>query len=120
MSQHTFVNKLSVPPSRRDEFLEKWDRGAEYVKNQPGLVWTSLHESVQTSDRLTFFTIAVWESANAFRNAVSSTWWQSFVDEFGFGDDPDGFRAAPDLCQVVRAGGPFQPGDAADDGEQRG
>ena len=107
MDRRTFVNKLTVPRTRRDEFLRKWDLGAEFVRSRPGLVWTSLHESVAGGDRATFFTIAVWESEADFRNAVSTDWWAGYVQDFGFGEGALDFQAAPDLCEVVRDGGPF-------------
>ena len=107
MERCTFVNELAVPRRRREEFLEKWDRGASYVRAQPGLLWTSLHESVGGTGALTFFTIAVWESEAAFRAATSTDWWASYVRDFGFGDDAASFRASPRLCRTVRSGGPF-------------
>ena len=32
----TFINALNVPPSREAEFIEKWDRGAGYMRGRDG------------------------------------------------------------------------------------
>lgn len=99
----TFVNPLRVPPDREAEFLEKWDRGAAYVRERPGFVSTSLHRSLSPQSQFQFVTIAVWESADHFQQAQSTEWWRDFVADFGFGDGPADFGAAPMLCEVVRA-----------------
>lgn len=103
----TFINGLRVPEGREREFLEKWDRGAAYVRSQPGLVWTSLHRAEQPDGPFQFFTVAVWESKEAFAAATSSDWWRRYVEDFGFSASPDGFGATPALCTVARPGGPF-------------
>ena len=103
----TFINALRVPSEREEEFLEKWDRGAEYVRSQPGLVWTSLHRANDPGGLFQYFTIAVWESGEDFRAATSTEWWQQYVADFGFSSSPSGFGATPNLCSVARAGGPF-------------
>ena len=108
MSRVTFVNALRVPAEREREFVEKWDRGAFYVCSQPGLVWTSLHRNLDPSAPFQYFTIAVWESAEAFAAATSTTWWQQFVAEFGFSSEVGGFGAIPALCEIVRSAPPFE------------
>ncbi len=42
----TFINALNVPPSREAEFLDKWDRGAGYMRGRDGFVSTSLHRAL--------------------------------------------------------------------------
>ena len=102
MTPVTFVNALRVPPEREAEFLEKWDRGAAYVRAQPGLIWTSLHRNLNPEAPSQFFTIAAWESPAAFAAATFTEWWQRYVAEFGFSAEPGGFAASPALCEVVR------------------
>ncbi len=72
MAIATFVNALRVPLGCEAEFLEKWDRGAAYVRSQPGLIWTSLHRNLDTNGPFQFFTLAVWQSAETFRAATST------------------------------------------------
>ena len=103
----TFVNALRVPRERDAEFLEKWDRGAEYVRSCSGLVWTSLHRVLDRSAPFQYFTIAVWKSREEFAAATSTEWWRSYVSNFGFSSEPDAFGTTPSVCEVARPGGPF-------------
>ena len=105
----TFVNVLRVPSARESEFVEKWDAGADYVRGQSGLVWTSLHKATSEGDQLRYFTIAVWESREHFATATASEWWRNFSREFGFSSSSADFGAEPSVCDVIRAGGPFEP-----------
>jgi heme-degrading monooxygenase HmoA len=102
MTQMTFINALSVPNGKEDEFVAKWDEGAEYVRSCAGFISTSLHRSMTADSRFRFFTVAEWESADHFRAAVSSAWWQEYVARFGFGNRSDDFGAVPTLCERVR------------------
>jgi len=98
----TFINPLTVPASREQEFLEKWDEGAAYVSICEGFVSTSLQRSLNPSAPFNYFTIAVWNSADEYYRAVSTDWWRDFVAAFGFGAGPDDFGARPTLCEQVR------------------
>ena len=102
MQQITFINALTVPAEREAEFLQKWERGAAYVRACNGFVSTSLHRSLTPRSQFQFFTIAVWESAQQFHDAVASDWWQQYVSGFGFGDGATDFQAAPHVCELVR------------------
>ena len=102
MTRVTFINPLRVPAAREDEFLEKWDRGADYVREREGFVSTSLHRSLDKNSRFQYFTVAVWESADHFYRAIASDWWREYVADFGFGPGPDDFAAHPTLCEQVR------------------
>ena len=98
----TFINPLCVPFGREAEFIEKWDKGAGYVRGCDGFVSTSLHRSMGPQSRFQFFTVAVWESAEQFARATSTPWWRDYVAGFGFGDDPADLSAFPTVCEQVR------------------
>jgi heme-degrading monooxygenase HmoA len=98
----TFINALNVPPSREAEFIEKWDRGAEYMRGRDGFVSTSLHRSLSPSYRYQYFTVAVWESADHLLRATATDWWRAFVADFGFGSDVEDFAASPHICEQLR------------------
>lgn len=104
----TFINALRVPTDRTEEFLEKWDRGAAYMRAQPGLLWTSLHRNSDLTAPFQYFTIAGWESPETFRAAISTDWWREYVADFGFSSEPTGFGASPALCEIVRGAPPFK------------
>jgi len=104
----TFINALNVPPSREAEFLDKWDRGAGYMRGRDGFVSTSMHRSLPVrrggspSYRYQFFTVAVWESAGHLLRATATDWWRAFVADFGFGSDVEDFAASPHICEQLR------------------
>jgi heme-degrading monooxygenase HmoA len=102
MAQVTFINPLCVPEEREAEFLEKWDKGAAYVRERDGFVSTSLHKSLNPQSRFQFFTVAVWESAEQFYGATGTDWWREYTAGFGFGSGPSDFAAFPTLCTPVR------------------
>ena len=102
MTRVTFINPLSVPVAREDEFPEKWHRGAADVREIEGFVATSLHRSLDQNPRFQHVTVAVWESADHFYRAIGSDWWREYVSEFGFGPGPEDFAAHPTLCEPVR------------------
>ncbi len=102
ISRVTFINPLFIPAAREDEFLEKWDKGAAYVREREGFVSTSLHRSLDRKARFQYFTVAVWESAEHFYQAMGSDWWREYVTEFGFGPGAEDFRANPTLCEQIR------------------
>ena len=96
----TFVNPLRVPSDRTEEFLRKWRVGADYVSSQPGFVASTLHRSLDSNGTHQFFTVAVWQTREDFDRAVATPWWKSYVGDFGFSDEPDGFAAWPALCTI--------------------
>ena len=102
MESITFVNVLTVPAAREEEFVAKWDKGAAYVRTCKGFVSTSLHRALGNADPLRFFTIAAWESADDFRAATSTGWWRDFAEEFGFGEGAADFKAEPSVCRQIR------------------
>ena len=102
MPRVTFINALTVPFGREEEFIAKWDEGARYVRTCDGFVSTSLHRSVTPGSRFSFFTVAEWESIERFQAATSSEWWREYVTRFGFGPGDDQFGAEPVICEQVR------------------
>ena len=98
----TFINALNVPPGREGEFVEKWDRGAEYVRKCEGFVSTSLHRSLNRYYRYQYFTVAVWETTGHLMRATATEWWRSFVGDFGFGSSVEDFSASPHICEQLR------------------
>ena len=102
MARYTFINPLTVPMSREDEFLEKWTAGAAYVRKCEGFVSTSLHRSINPNSRFQYFTVAQWESPDHFYRAMASEWWREYAASFGFGSGPNDFGAEPTLCEPMR------------------
>jgi hypothetical protein len=61
-----------------------------------------LHRALDVSEPVQYFTIAVWESREAFAAATSTDWWRSYVSEFGFSAEPTGL---PPPRQFARSSG---------------
>lgn len=97
----TFINSMVVPEDQTSRFIEFWDRGAKYVSSCAGFRSTSLHRNVHDGDHQ-FYTVACWDSEEAFKAATSSEWWSEFAKEFGFGNPLTGLVATPAICEVVR------------------
>lgn len=97
----TFINAMVVPEAQESRFLEYWDKGAAYVASQPGFISTSLHKNLHRG-AFQYYTVACWDSEEAFRTATSSEWWSDFTREFGFGNEVFGLEANPALCEVLR------------------
>ena len=67
------INPFEVAPEVSDaEFLEGWQRAADFLQGQPGFVGSALHRAVSPDPRFRFVNVAEWESAEAFRAAVGS------------------------------------------------
>jgi len=97
----SFVNALQVPTGQEARFLLMWERGATYVSQQPGFIWTTLHRNMAANGLYQYYTVACWESQSAFQAATSTDWWKTYVQEFGFRDPESGLRAVPAVCEVV-------------------
>lgn len=97
----SFINAMKVPEDQESRFLELWDKGAQYVAEQPGFLSTSLHRNVHRGE-FQYYTIANWADEPSFRNATSGKWWKAFTEEFGFGNEETGLVASPAVCDIVR------------------
>lgn len=63
----TLVNVFNVSPEDVDDLLVCWTADAEFMKRQPGFIYTQLHRGIGQST--TFLNYAVWESVQDFRKA---------------------------------------------------
>jgi len=64
-----FMNTFHVAPEEVDEFMQAWRVDGEFMQRQPGYVSTQLHRGIAGST--TFVNVAVWDSVESMRNAVS-------------------------------------------------
>src|SRR5688500_10252962 len=91
------INPFEVAPEVADrEFLEGWQRAADYLQPQPGIIGTRLHRAASPDARFRFVNVAEWASLEAFRAAVSS---EGFRRIAGDNRSPN----QPALYQVVRS-----------------
>jgi heme-degrading monooxygenase HmoA len=68
------INPFEVPDGTNDEdFLRRWERAADYMRQQPGFVSTRLHRALRPDARFRFVNVAEWESPQAFQAAKKGT-----------------------------------------------
>ena len=90
------INPFEVPTGTNDEeFLQSWERAAEYMRQQPGFLNSRLHRALAPDARFRFINLAEWESPAAFQAAVTSEQFR----EIAKGASP----GSPALYEVVKS-----------------
>ncbi len=92
------INTFTVAPGDADRLLEVWAEDAAFMKRQPGFISTQMHRGIAGST--TFVNVAVWESAQALREAFFSPEFQAHVAHY-----PDSTVAKPHLFAKVAVPG---------------
>ncbi len=92
MDAVTLINVFEVPEGKQDGFVERWRDAAAYLRQQEGFVSTRLHQSLDPTARFAFVNVAVWESAQHFRMAVSSPRFQEIARAMPFPSYPALYR----------------------------
>jgi quinol monooxygenase YgiN len=71
------INKFNVDPEEVDEFLKGFAATDKVLKRQHGYISAQLHRGIAGSS--VFLNYEVWESANHFKQAISSSEFQSSI-----------------------------------------
>jgi heme oxygenase (mycobilin-producing) len=87
------INAFEVPPGEDEAFLDGWEQARAVLREQPGYVATRLHRSLSPSADFRFVNVALWQSAEAFRRATSTTAFQAASLPY---------TSHPSLYEVVR------------------
>jgi heme-degrading monooxygenase HmoA len=87
------INAFEVPEAEDEAFLAGWERQRDFLSTQEGYLSTRLHRSLSPDASFRFVNVALWESAQAFRDATSQP-------EFRSAPVPLRFHAS--LYEVVR------------------
>ena len=88
MEKVTLINPFEVPEGKEEEFVARWQDAAAHLRHQEGFIATRLHRSLDPSARFTFVNVAVWESPEHFRRAVSSQQFQEIARAMPFPSQP--------------------------------
>ena len=92
----TLINPFEVPNGTHDEeFLQGWDRAADYMRQQPGFLSSRLHRALAPNARFRFINVAEWTSPPAFQAAVTSEQFR----EIAKGASP----GSPALYEVIKS-----------------
>lgn len=87
------INAFEVPEAEDEAFLAGWERQRDLLSRQEGYLSTRLHRSLAPDADFRFVNVARWESAQAFRDAISQP---------EFSNAPVAFRFHASLYEVVR------------------
>ena len=88
MDYVTLINPFEVPVDKEDQFLERWNVAADYLRQQEGFVSTRLHRSLAPEATFRFVNVALWESAEHFRQAISTPEAQELTKDMPFSSYP--------------------------------
>ena len=92
MNGVVLINPFEVPAGKEDEFLAGWQDAAGYFRQREGFISTRLHQSLDPAAPFRFVNVAVWESAEHFRQAVSTAEFQALVRRMPFTSHPALYR----------------------------
>ena len=96
MSSVILINPFEVPEGTSDEdFLRGWQRAADYLRGQPGVIGPRLHRALRPDARFPFINVADWSSPKDFQAAVASEQFRGIARGAGPG--------SPALYEVVRS-----------------
>lgn len=91
------INPFEVPKGKEEKCLKMWDESAEYLKNMPGFINTSLHEAIVDDAKFHFINVAEWESPESFFSAVGTEVFQKITK-----DSMEMYPHYPSLYKVIR------------------
>ncbi len=92
------INIFVVPEGTQDEVVKVWHDDADLMKAQPGFISAQLHRGTGSSRSIV--NVAVWESTDALRAAITSP---AFAEKAA--DYPDGVKVYPLVVQKVAVDG---------------
>ena len=93
-----FFNTFHVAPQDVDAFMDAWRADGAFMQRQPGFVSTQLNRGIAGST--TFINVAVWDSVEAMRAALSSPEFQASLADY-----PESAVASPHICTKVAVPG---------------
>jgi heme-degrading monooxygenase HmoA len=92
MNHVTLINAFEVPAGKEEEFVERWKQAAEHLRQREGFVSTRLHQSLDPQADFQFINVAVWESAEHFRQAMGTPEFQELARRMRFSSHPALYR----------------------------
>ena len=92
MNHVTLINPFEVPAGKEEDFVQRWKRAADYLRQQEGFVSTRLHQSLDPQAAFRFVNLAVWESAEHFQRALGTPEFQELARGMPFSGHPALYR----------------------------
>jgi len=97
------INKFNVHPDMVEQFLKDWAEDATAFKRQQGFVSAQLHKGVGKSS--VFVNYAVWESMEAYKEAVNKIVFSSEPQSQFLKYDDNSLVISPHLFKKVAVPG---------------
>jgi heme-degrading monooxygenase HmoA len=88
----TLINPFEVPTGNEDQFVERWQQAANYLRQREGFISTQLHQSLDPAAAFQFINVAKWESAEHFQQAMSEPGFQELAQGMPFSGYPALYR----------------------------
>ena len=101
--QVILINKFNVHPDKVEQFLNDWTEDASAFKRQQGFVSAQLHKGVGKSS--VFVNYAVWESMEAYKEAVNKIVFSSEPQSQFLKYDDNSLVISPHLFKKVAVPG---------------
>jgi len=92
------VNLFTLDKADENAFLKAWQDDAQFMKRQPGFIFTQLHRAIGESP--TYLNYAVWETTAHFRAAFTNPGFRAKLSDY-----PSSAVAAPHLFQKIAVPG---------------
>jgi len=67
--QVTLIDRLTVPPGAKEEFIRRMNMNLEIIKKQPGFIKNEVFEPLDPHGDLIYVTTATYENEDAFQKA---------------------------------------------------
>jgi heme-degrading monooxygenase HmoA len=92
------VNPFTLDMADENKFVDTWRDDAQFMKQQPGFIWTQLHRAL--GDNPTYLNYAVWESTADFRAAFTNPEFLAKLSAY-----PNSAVASPHLFRKIAVAG---------------
>ncbi len=92
MNHVTLINSFEVPEGKEEDFVQRWNQAADYLRQQEGFISTRLHQSLDPQAAFRFVNVAVWESAEHFQRALGTPEFQELAQSMPFSGHPALYR----------------------------
>jgi heme oxygenase (mycobilin-producing) len=78
------INAFEVPQGADEGFLAGWQRQCDFLRAHEGYLSTRLHRSLSPDADFRYVNVALWQSAQAFRDATSQPEFRAAPVPFRF------------------------------------
>lgn len=67
--QQILIDKFTIPPEARDEFISRMEFNRSFIKNLPGFIEDAVYMRTDENGNIVYVTIAVWKNESVLKLA---------------------------------------------------